>query len=151
MIPGLKDIITSGIEGITNSAANIIGKFKADPTKVAELDSDLQKLKTDAVLEAERITNQAEEIQAKELETVNATMREESKSEHFLTFSWRPLIGYAFILVIINNYVIVPYLAKHGVQVIVIPDNVWSAILVILGAASAGRGLTQWQKAKNDS
>src|SRR3990172_6618228 len=46
------------------------------------------------------------DIAAKQIESVNATMREESKSAHWIQFSWRPIIGFTFAAVIINNYIL---------------------------------------------
>jgi len=83
------------------------------------------------------------DIAAKQIESVNATMREESKSAHWIQFSWRPTIGFTFAAVIINNYILLPYFSKIGITPISIPVEVWTAILVILGAAAATRG---WKK-----
>lgn len=141
---GLSGIIT----GVTDGASKLISNFKADPTKLLEHEAAMEQLKNDAIAKVGELANQAEEIQAKELETVNATMREEDKSEHFLVFSWRPLIGYCFIVVVLNNYVILPYFTQ--IKPIVIPENVWYAILTILGVASAGRSVTKWQATKNN-
>jgi len=83
-----------------------------------------------------------EELHAREMETINATMQAEAKSEHWAQWLWRPTIGFSFSAVIVNNYILMPYFSKLVVP-IVIPDNVWTAMLVILGAAAATRG---WQK-----
>ena len=84
------------------------------------------------------------DIAAKQIESVNATMREETKSDHWIQFSWRPTIGFTFAAVIINNYILLPYFSKIGITPISIPAEMWTAILVILGAAAATRG---WEKA----
>jgi hypothetical protein len=148
-MPGFKDLISGGLKGIADAAGNIISKFKADPTKVVEVEAELEKLRIAAETESERIVMQLEEIYAKELETVNQTMREEGKSEHWAVWLWRPMIGFTFCAILINNYILLPYFKHYGMEVITIPDNVWSAILVILGVASAGRSVTSWQKEKN--
>lgn len=90
----------------------------------------------------------AHEIAARELETVNSTMREEAKSEHWMQWAWRPTVGFTFSGMIVNNYILLPYLAKYGMQPIIIPGDVWSAMLVVLGAAAATRGLEKWQGKK---
>lgn len=148
-LPNLKTAIASGFSGILKGAGDIISKFKADPTKVVELESDLEKLRIQAEQESEKLAVQIEEIRAKELETVNQTMREEAKSEHWAVWLWRPTIGFTFCAILINNYILLPYLKSRGMEVIVVPDNVWNAVLVILGVASAGRSVTSWQKAKS--
>lgn len=144
--PSLKTSIAESFKGILDGAADIISKFKADPTKVVEVHAEIEKLKIQTQLESEKISAQLEETFAKELETVNLTMREEAKSEHWMQWAWRPMIGFTFCAILVNNYILLPYFHKMGMEVIVIPDNVWSAILVILGVASAGRAAMNWKK-----
>jgi hypothetical protein len=148
MIPGAKDAIKGAIEGVLGGAASIIERFKADPTKVLEAQTELEKLRITAENEAQKVEAQLEDTFAKELETVNATMREESKSEHWMQWAWRPLIGMTFCAILFNNYILLPYFAKMGIKPIDVPGDVWSAILVILGVASAGRSIrrSKWGK-----
>lgn len=75
------------------------------------------------------------------IKAINETMRAEAKSEHWLQWSWRPLVGITFSLMVINNYVLLPYFKSYGLQPINIPGDVWSAMLVILGVAAGTRGL----------
>jgi len=77
------------------------------------------------------------------IKAVNDTMQTEAKSEHWLQWSWRPLVGITFSAVIINNYVLLPYFAKAGLQSINIPPEMWNAMLIILGVAAGTRG---WEK-----
>lgn len=142
-LPSVKDLVKSGIEGITDGAAKIIARLKADPTKVAEAEAEIEKLKIQGGIESGKISAQIEEIRAKELETVNQTIREEGKSEHWMVWSWRPSIGFTFCGIIVYNYIIAPAL---GLEKVDIPGEVWSAMLVILGAASAGRSFEKAKK-----
>lgn len=148
----IKDILTGGIgqaiDSVTDGAANIISKLKADPTEVVKSQTELEKLKNDAKKSGEDYAVRMEEQFTKQQEIVNTQMAVESKSEHTMVWAWRPTIGFTFCLMIINNYVALPYLKKYGLEPVELPDQVFMAILVILGAASAGRGLTQWQRAK---
>ena len=86
---------------------------------------------------------------AKQIESVNATMREEAKSEHWAQWLWRPVVGFTFSGILINNYILLPYFAKYGFLSLPIPGEVWSAMLVILGVAAGTRGLEKWQKEKS--
>lgn len=90
-----------------------------------------------------------EQEASKQIESINATIREESKSEHWIQYSWRPIIGFAFAGVIINNYILMPYFFKLGLAPIIIPEGVWSAMLVTLGVSAATRGFEKWQREKN--
>lgn len=113
----------------------IFNRVVPDPTEKAKIEKELVELGI-RVQEAEM------EREARLIEAVNATMREEAKSEHWAQWLWRPTIGFTFAAVIINNYIILPYL-QNVLKPIVIPDNIWTAMLVILGAAVGFRG---WQK-----
>lgn len=82
------------------------------------------------------------------IKAVNDTMQSEAKSEHWLQWSWRPIVGITFSAVIINNYILLPYFAKTGLQAIQIPSEMWNAMLVVLGVAAGTRG---WEKIVNAS
>lgn len=88
------------------------------------------------------------EVEAQLMESVNATMREEAKSEHWMQWSWRPMVGFTFSGVILNNYVLLPYLSPYGLQTIAIPGEIWSAMLVVLGVAAGTRGWEKIQRGK---
>lgn len=75
----------------------------------------------------------------KSIEAINETMRAEAQSEHWIQYSWRPAIGFTFCIVIFNNYVILPYFG--WAKEVEVPGEVWNAMLVILGASAAIRGL----------
>jgi hypothetical protein len=80
------------------------------------------------------------------IKAVNDTMQTEAKSEHWLQWSWRPIVGITFSAVVINNYVLLPYFAKAGLQAIQIPGDMWSAMLIVLGVSAGTRG---WEKIVN--
>lgn len=91
------------------------------------------------------------EIEAEKgvLESINATMREEAKSEHWMQWSWRPTVGFTFAGTIVNNYILLPYFSTIGLKPVDIPEGIWSAMLVVLGVAAGTRGLEKWAKNKN--
>lgn len=90
------------------------------------------------------------EASSRQQEAVNATMQAESRSEHWIQYSWRPMVGFTFIGVILNNYILIPYASALGlgVKIIDIPEGIWSAMLVVLGASAATRGIEKWQKSR---
>ena len=79
--------------------------------------------------------------ESKIIESVNATIREEIKSDKWIQYSWRPCVGFSFCAVIINNYILLPYFQIWGLKMIVIPDGVWSAMLLVLGISAGTRGV----------
>ena len=59
-------------------------------------------------------------------------------------------MGFTYIGVIVNNYVVVPY-AKAlgaGVEVIAIPSEIWLGMLAILGVAAYTRGAEKIERLK---
>lgn len=153
MFPKLGEILApkigEAIEGVANGAANIISRVKADPTAVVQADVELEKLKLEAKAAAGNHIAAMESQYTEQQRIVNQQMAVEAQSEHWIVYSWRPLIGYVFCLVLVNNYVVMPYFKNKGLLPVEIPDSVFTAILVILGAASAGRGLMKWQREKS--
>ena len=126
-----------GVDGLAKTVVKVLqgtGLLK---------DPEQTRLATEALY---RFQSEMADRESKVIESINATMREEAKSEHFIQYSWRPLIGYTFAAVVINNFVVLTW---FKVPPILIPDSIWSAMLVILGVSAGFRGLEKWQKTKN--
>jgi hypothetical protein len=109
---------------------SVVDKVVPDVAKRDELKAQL----------AEQVEKGNFDIELASINAVNATMQAEAKSEHWAQWLWRPVIGFTFAAVILNNYILLPY---TKLQPIVIPAEVWTAMLVILGASAATRG---WEK-----
>jgi len=125
-MPFLEELAKGGIEGFGSAIKDAVSAFKADPTKVAELEV--------ATLKA------AQDFQASVIAPVNATMQADAKSEHWAQWLWRPVVGFTFAATIINNYILYSYLGKFGMLQILIPDSVWMAMLTVLGVSAYVRG-----------
>lgn len=108
-----------------------------------------EKEKAEMQLELEKLVIEEEKILQIQIETINATMREEAKSEKFIVYAWRPLVGFCFVALIVNNFILMPYFAVYGLQSIIIPDGIWSAMLVVLGVSAGTRGIEKmWRHKK---
>ncbi|MCA0404842.1 MAG: hypothetical protein LCH39_01650 [Proteobacteria bacterium] len=83
------------------------------------------------------------EMEARMLDTINATMREEMKSEHWLAWCWRPLFGITFNLVwTIHGLLIGWCMWQRDFSVIArIPD-----LTVFYGVAGAAVGIYAWRR-----
>jgi len=141
----ISDIFTKVFGGnLLEGLSKLVSNFKLSPEKKAELEALFETHRFEiAKLEAE-YESKLLDHEAKIVESVNATMREEAKSEHWLQWSWRPLVGITFCAVIVNNYILLPYLRSKGLAPIEIPAGIWDSMLVVLGVAAGTRG---WQKA----
>ena len=78
------------------------------------------------------------------LSEVNATMRAESKSEHWPQYSWRPWNGFLFAPAVIAIYFFLPLFDK---AVPGVPEWVWMGWLAVLGVATWDRGKAKRAKA----
>lgn len=121
-------------KGFMEGIGGIIARFKADPTKVLELESDLQKLSMD--------------LEKNVIIAVNTTMQSEAKSEHWAQWLWRPCFGFTACGVLVNNYILLPYLEPVGIKPIVIPSEVWVMIMAVLGVAAWTRGTEKIEAVK---
>lgn len=123
------------ILGLVNT---VVDKIFPDATKAAEIKAQIAQMALKGELD----------IELAQISAVNATMQAEAKSEKWPQYSWRPAIGFTFAAILLNNYVLLAYLRHFGVVPLDVPGEVWTAFLVILGAASAGRSFEK-VKGKN--
>lgn len=140
--------------GVENKPEAVSEALRINPEiafKLAELESN-QKVKLEelavsvAIKEYDSITQN--------MGDVNKTMQEEVKSEHALTYSWRPLIGIAvaFNVAVSSIIVLVAYIASmsgHSEMLNSLPmvlgalAAINTSVLPILGIASYFRGKAQ--------
>lgn len=137
MTPIIGDLIQSTVGNVVNKLAD-----HYLPASMSEKEKEEFKLRAAELAQKEYETNVAF------TQTINQTMQAEAKSEHWMQWSWRPLIGYTFASVIINNYICLPYFKSFGLMPIDIPSGIWEAMLVVLGVAAGTRGLEKWQREK---
>lgn len=133
-----EDLVKKGIEKVTG--IKLDGKKELSIEEVELINnSKIQILKLDfEILKAEV------EAGSKDIASVNKTMQEESKSEHWMTYTWRPFIGFTFGFYILSLFMLPIY---DKVPVTLTVDTVLT-IGAILGVASWHRGKMQEQKAK---
>ncbi len=135
---GAVGAIVGNMFGVDSSDPSVIdAAISADPQALVKL----KEIQLEHKVELERIALEHTRIESEErranLAQVNETMRAESKSEHWMQFSWRPFNGFCFPVATIAIYFILP-LAK--VPVPDVPPNVWLGWLTILGVATWDRG-----------
>jgi hypothetical protein len=122
---------------VINIAKEVTGKDSADDA-VSELKANPELL---AAYQSKLLDQEVSlsEIAAGVTKEVNVTMRSESASDHWPTYSWRPFIGFSFGLYISSLWLL-PLFGKTASQLT--PDIVL-AIGGILGVASWFRGRMQ--------
>lgn len=73
-------------------------------------------------------------------------------SGNTLQRSWRPILMLSITAILVNNYILVPYLSLFGVPATVLefPDELWSLLKIGVGGYVVGRsaekGIKLWRK-----
>jgi len=115
---GVKDLFKSSAEGIigglTNGAANIISKIKADPTKVLEYEKELEELKVNSSLKAEEMANSLEEAYLKDAQSARDAYIhiQESDKASWLSKNVNPVLTLA---ITIGFFSLLGYMLKFEV------------------------------------
>jgi len=65
----------------------------------------------------------------------------EAKSQHWITATWRPMLMYCLIIIVFNNYILMPYVKYFfGVEITLdIPQDLWTLLQIGLGGYVLGR------------
>lgn len=138
MVPGSGTVLDGLMRAVTGdgpeaSIEAVAEKIAADPALMVQLQE--KAMDHEAKLA---------EIEARKLESVNATMREEAKSEKWPQYTWRPFNGFTFPLAVLLIYFVLPVAGKTVPDV---PQWVWAGWLSILGVATWDRGKEKRAKA----
>jgi len=99
-----------------------------------------------------QITSQMLDNNSKELQSAASIIKAEASSQHWLTATWRPALMWICIIVIFNNYILLPFASIiFGVSIeLSIPDPMWNLLTIGVGGYIAGRSAEKvaqnWQK-----
>ena len=140
----ISDLFAGGISGVLDSFSKTAQVFHADSTKQAEYDAAFEKLRAD-------LLTLGMQVEARTIESVNATMQAEGKSEHWMQWSWRPMNGFvlafgSFAAVLFTLYAAyMTITGAHPEALSAIPAIV-NAIAMVLAIPGAVCGVTAWYR-----
>ena len=105
----------------------ILTRIIPDPEQQAEAKSELMNIMVKA---------QAEEMKAK-----SQVVIAEAKGESWMQRNWRPVLMFTFIALIINNFILVPYMAAVGLPIapLPLPTEMWTLLTIGVGGYIGGR------------
>ena len=143
LVPNITRMITGSAkagevaESVVDLAKKITGK-ESDSDALAELKANPELVTKYRLalldLEAELSRQETDRLKA-----VNETMRAESASDHWPTYSWRPFIGFSFGAYVCSLWL----LPLFGKAPVILNPDLTIAIGAILGVASWYRGKMQ--------
>ena len=119
--------LLAALSGLIPSIGESIKKFVKDKDLAAQLENDIQ---------SKLINFQSDVVQAK----ANVIIAE-AQGKSAIQRSWRPITMMSFVLIIVNNYIFVPYAVSFGLDVpmLDIPPGMWSLLTVGVGGYIGGR------------
>lgn len=120
-----------GINSLINGVGKIIGKFKHSPSEKAAALLELGKLQHSAVQTA--LTFEIEQVKAQ-----SAIIVAEAKSG-FLSRSWRPILMLSLTAILVNNFLVYPYLSGEGAVMLDFAPEFWTMLQVGIGGYIGGR------------
>lgn len=130
------------IDTVLNIGGKIIDRVWPDPTERAKAKLELMKM--------------AQQGQLKDLEAAMNVIVAEAKSEHWITAAWRPLTMLSFVAIVVNNYIVGPYIgALFGFSITLpIPPDMWALLKLGIGGYVVGRsvekGIQSWKNGNKD-
>ena len=88
-----------------------------------------------------KLLQAVQEAEAKMLENQAKVIVAEAQSESFLVANWRPITMLSFVAIVVNNYIIAPYLQLFGVPFVIldIPPDMWGLLQLGLTGYIVGR------------
>tara|TARA_R100001594_G_scaffold15312_1_gene32183 strand:+ start:1547 stop:1960 length:414 start_codon:yes stop_codon:yes gene_type:complete len=119
---------------LLGAASPIISALFKTVDKVVDSKEEKDRIKA-------KIQEQALAGEMKEISTAANIILAEAKSESWLARSWRPLLMMVAIVIIANNYLLVPYanaLFNFGIM-LELPDALWTLLTIGVGGYSIGR------------
>ena len=124
--------------GMISSVTGLASKFIADKDLKEKLESAIKEKMLEH--EVQFVSYQRDIITA------------EAKSQSSLARNWRPITMLVFVLIILNNYLIYPYIQLFGGTAVQlpIPPDMWDLLKLGIGGYIAGRsvekGIESWKK-----
>ena len=94
------------------------------------------------------LLKEIQDAESKMMEAQAKTIVAEASSDHWLVSAWRPITMLVFVLIIANNYILVPYFNLIGIPVVSldIPPPMWDLLQLGIGGYIASRGAEKMVK-----
>lgn len=126
--------VLNPIKAILGTAGDIVDSLHTSTEEKLIAKAELMKIE----FEVERALLEADTSIARERASV---IKAEIASKSRIASAWRPITMLAFVLIIVNNYIFVPYAVSFGLNVpmLEIPPGMWGLLTVGIGGYVAAR------------
>lgn len=115
------------IDTVLNTVNNVIDKIFPDKTEADKAKAEIQR----AVLGIDRAV----------IEESARVIFGEVQGQSWLQRNWRPILMLGIVIIVMNNYLVYPYLSLfwNKAMVLVLPDDLWSLMKIGVGGYIIGR------------
>jgi hypothetical protein len=128
------------------AAIPLVGKLidRIFPDKEAQDKAKLELLALEQSGELQKIVAASEVVKA------------EAQSQHWITATWRPIMMLSFVAIIVNNYIVYPYLSLFWAEapILDLPLQMWDLLKIGVGGYIVGRSgekIMEKYKGKSDA
>lgn len=132
--------IIASVLGTENSPDAVDAMLTGNPDAMVKI----RQIEANRQIELQTLYVQAEgnrlAADTAQIVAVNTTMQDETKAEHWPSYTWRPFNGFIFGTMFIGVYFVLPLL---HIAVPLVPTEAWIAMGAVLGVASWFRGKAQ--------
>ena len=100
-----------------------------------------------------KITSELLDYETKLIKAQSSVIEAEIKGQSWLQRTWRPLLMTSFTAILVNNFILVPWLMvfTDRVAILEFPAGFWSLLTIGVGGYIAGRSTEKVFKIKNNS
>lgn len=127
------DKIRSVVTDVIKPVTNLVDNLHTSKEEKMQIEATLQKAQLD--MAAKMI-----DVHQKELEAQKEIIIAEAKGG-WLQRNWRPILMLAIVTIVVNNYLVYPYLSLFTSKALVLelPDKLWNLMMIGVGGYIAGR------------
>lgn len=126
------DFLSSLISPVTD----LVGKFVTQDADKLAIKAELTRVQTAF---AEKMMDYEKQL----LDSQTKIIVSEAQGQSWLQRNWRPLLMLSIISIVVNNYIVVPWLRVLGVEapVLELPGSLWTLMEIGVGGYVGGRTL----------
>ncbi len=129
------------IGGIFKPAADLIDNVHTSDEERLELKKQLDEIRAGVQLKMIELEHKVLEYETKVLEAKQSVIIAEAQGKSWMQRNWRPILMMVIIVIVANNYVLVPYLSlfTDKITMLELPKELFTLLSVGVGGYVIGR------------
>lgn len=132
---GLGSSIIGMIGGAIRPVTDMVDNLHTSDEEKAKVKNELRQLENE-------ITSKVLDYEKELLESKTELIGAEIRGQSWLQRNWRPLLMLSVVAIIVNNYILFPYMEAFGIQearMLDLPGGLWTLLTTGVGGYVVGR------------